>query len=152
MACDTEAKRFVWNLYNQVARKLYRHDNTNSWAYALAAFRAWNNNTANKVEFIHGLDEKPILAEFLASAAAANFCGIGIALDAANVSDACVSLMHNSGGMRSLHATYYDFPGIGYHYLAMVERSYGTSTATFYGDNGFTDASHLSALLAFHIG
>ena len=89
VACDTELKRFVWNLYNQVTKKLYKHDDTDSWVYTLSAFRPWNNDTSNKFEFVIGLDEKPILAEFYATASTVGtYCGIGIALDASNVNNA----------------------------------------------------------------
>ena len=60
---DSAAKRYVWNYYNRVGRTLYFADAT-SHSYTTAAWRAWNNSTANKAQFIVGVLEDPISCLF----------------------------------------------------------------------------------------
>ena len=62
VSCDTKLKRFTWNLYNQVPRAFYVHDNTGSWTHASTSWRAMNNDTANRISFVLG---QPTLLNFL---------------------------------------------------------------------------------------
>ena len=55
---DSDAKRFVWNMYNQKIRTLRSPtETTDNWSYTTATLRQANANTANKAEWVRGLDE-----------------------------------------------------------------------------------------------
>jgi hypothetical protein len=51
---DTVSQRFLWNINNQVERKLLVTSSA-SWSYGTAAWRAANNSTALRVEVVVGL-------------------------------------------------------------------------------------------------
>lgn len=46
---DSKTKRFVWNMYNQVPRKLRKAEPGDSWTYASSTYRYINNNTNDPV-------------------------------------------------------------------------------------------------------
>ena len=147
--CDTKEKRFVWNYKNRVPRPLYRHDATESWTYSVRAWRPWNNSNANRVEFVIGVDEVLVQFEFIACSKINNghTHGIGIGLDSVSSPSP-----HSAWvcGMKSSYeghsATYIGNPGIGLHFLQMLEFSYTDDTATFYGlCSGSVDYIHSAA-------
>lgn len=138
---DSKANRCVWNYYNRARRPLKKVDTAISWSYATATWRSWNNSTANRLTFVTGWGEEPITLLFFAGgeAAAANgVMAVGIALDVTNANHADVT-----GGVESAAASigqlaaasYNAFPGIGYHYLQLVEYVVSGSW-TFWGTAG----------------
>lgn len=72
---SSEAKRYVWNYYNQVTGRLFKTDTT-SHTYATAAYRIWRNQANNRVDWIAGLRDHPVpmtlTAEVAAGAAGAS--------------------------------------------------------------------------------
>lgn len=50
---DSKANRYLWNRFNKVTRALVRIQATNH-TYTVATYRYWNNDTANKFEFVIG--------------------------------------------------------------------------------------------------
>lgn len=50
---DSEARRYVWNLYNQVQRHLF-YTAIDIHIYNSATERAWNNNTAHRFQWVQG--------------------------------------------------------------------------------------------------
>ena len=143
VSCDTKLKRFVWNFYNQRVRPLEILPSTDSWTYAvITTWRQWNADSSHQVEFVVGLDEQPVHLDILGvglNAAAAMVAFVGAGLDKTNGNDASLVGYGNisTGLLSQLNASYFDFPGLGYHYLALVERI-NTATVTFFGDNGVT--------------
>jgi hypothetical protein len=79
---DSRAKRFVWNRYNRVQRPLFITDATSNWTYGTAAWRSWNNSTANRVQWVRGDTEEILQFDFSGSAyssvGASAFIGIGL--------------------------------------------------------------------------
>ncbi len=142
VTCDTKLKRFLWSFYNRYPRVLLVTDTTDSWTYATTnVWQSLNNSAANRVQFVIGWDDTlvqlsvHVLAEVSASG---GFC-LAACLD--NNNDTSCPIMR---GMRGLAATYnmgwygaeyYDRPGIGFHYLQLVERVQ-SGTLTCYGDKG----------------
>ena len=61
---DSNAKRYVWNMYNRVSVPSYQNDATGSWAVSAAG--AWEaihaGNAAWKHEFVLGLSEDAVAA------------------------------------------------------------------------------------------
>lgn len=141
---DSKTKRLLWNMYNRLQRQLFKVESTNSWAYSVATWRAANNSTANRVEFVQGVDESPVVCE-IACSWTADTVGIymlhGLALDATNTSDTAtdgvvyLSTMQAVNQVQPSYAQYTKHVGIGYHYLQWVEQSSGGGVTTAYSKN-----------------
>lgn len=141
---DSAAKRFVWNMYNRVPRKLKRVDTTDSWTYATNTWRSWNNSTANRVEFVCGLAEAHVRLLFnvrgFNNTAATNQGGIGIDLDGTTTGTDADTFAAMGSGVEAIPGTalYDGYPGLGYHFLQLMEIGGGTGTSTWVGDGGVT--------------
>jgi hypothetical protein len=131
---DSVAKRFVWNYYNRLPRKLYVTDATASWTYQTATWRSANNSTANRVEVVIGVSDEPINIRVLVSATQTNaaYRAAGIGLDKTNNNDAEASYFSNAIGSCGLSSTYYGWCGIGYHYFQWTEIGEAAGTCTWY--------------------
>lgn len=138
---DSKSKRFVWNMYNRVARDFANPTETaDNWLYGSATIRQANGNAANKFEFVRGLNEDALVAHLnagLLSTGAGAQARTGIGIDTTTVHTALPAIADVSNSL-SLQATvhYAGMPGLGYHYCAWLESSNGSVAVTFYGDNG----------------
>jgi hypothetical protein len=152
VTCDTKLKRFVWNFYNRYDRVLLVTDTTDSWTYATAnVWQSLNNSAANRVQFVIGWDDTlvslslNVLAE---NSGTGGFC-VGICID--NNNDTNTSIMRGLRGVAAVYnmgwigADYLDRPGIGFHYLQLVERVQA-GTMTLYGDKGTSPEVQSGAL------
>jgi hypothetical protein len=136
---DSVLKRLVWNYYNRVERRFRVVDTTDSWTYGTAAWRSWNNSTANRVTFVVGVSEDPVALRFAGAAknSAGGNLGLGIALDATNTSSADYYAAFGGGTViTQTVAEYSNYPGIGSHFLQLTEYGVVAGTTTFYGDFG----------------
>lgn len=138
---DSALRRFVWNYRNQSERPLKVSDSTDNWNFTTDTFRSYDNSTANRVEFVVGWSESPVMLMFAAiiTNSTAGFAGrTGIGLDVTNASNADIFPGTGSQGSFSnpIYSMYYSFPGIGYHFLQLVEARGGTGTTFIYGDAG----------------
>ena len=136
---DSHTKRMVWNMFNKVRRALYVTEAANSWTYATATFRSFNNSTTNRVEFVRGISEDSITLNFMAwaSHSAGATAVIGIGLDATNADSSQAHPGHAITSVLPLFAAYEGTPAAGYHYLQLIELATG-ATITYYGDNNLT--------------
>lgn len=147
---DSLLKRFVWNYYNRVERKLKVTEATDNWSYTTTSFRSWNNSTANRVEMVVGLSEEPVYLRFDGSmyTASAVTIALGIGLDSTTTEGSDINVLMNPVNTVApvvyTMAAYFGFPGIGYHYLQLLE--YGNTGVTFYGDSGDASRSQNGAL------
>lgn len=127
--CDEERPIGIW-------------DTTDSWTYNTASFRSWNNSTASRVTFVIGKPHKLVTLIFACyvfhTLGGSNNVRIGIGLDSVTVDS---SSMRAPIGSGTATATYKERPGIGLHYLQLLERGNGAATCTYYGDNGTVDRS-----------
>lgn len=137
---DSLLRRFVYNYYNAILRPMRAVDTTDSWNYGTTTWRQANGATANKVEYICGVNESPVVAEVQGSNTSNGSSGaVGIGLDATNANSA--QILHDATPLTTsgiARATYRGWPGIGYHYLAWIEYS-RVLTSTFLGDGGLVD-------------
>lgn len=148
-------KRFVWNYYNRVGRNLKVIDTTDSWTYATATVRQANGAAGNKVEYVCGLNEDVVSATLMAgwdgasnSATTNASAGIGLDSTTAYTKLAAVGWNANAGTVfMPLTVPYNEMAGLGYHYLAWLERGVSTGTSIFLGDNAGTLQSGLSAVI-----
>lgn len=136
---DSNAKRFLFNMYNRVGRKLKLVDTTNSWTYSTATWRAWDNSNANRVEVFLGVVDDLLDVSFngLGSNSAGYSFGFGLGLDStsANSADTYTS-GGSSGSIVYGQARYLDYASVGYHYFQALEMGGSSGTTTFYGDAG----------------
>ena len=141
---DIEAGRLLWNYYNRVEKNLLVKDSTDSWTYNVDdTWRAMNTSTNNRVSFLIGWDE--VIVKFsvhgLMSNSSTNEGGLGLGLDSTSVNSANFFRNRDCGGAGAVYnvgADYFKSPGIGFHYLQILELS-GGGTMTFYGDQAFPD-------------
>ena len=136
---DSAAKRFLWNYYNRVLRKMLSADEpANTYAYTTAAWREQNANTANRLEFVIGVAEDTVRARNIgegSTTTAAFHIGVGEDSTTVNSADR-MGGVNNAGGV-SLIAEYSSPMSAGYHYLAALE--YGGTGVTMQGDNNIPD-------------
>jgi Protein of unknown function (DUF2793) len=62
---DSVARRFVWNYHNRVNRTMLRTESTPSWTYSTAVVRQANNNSANQLNFVVGVNEDVFAASMM---------------------------------------------------------------------------------------
>jgi len=150
VTCDTKLKRLVWNYYNRVERSFYITEDTGSWTYNARSWRPWHNLTSNCLQFVIGVDEDLVRLQFHAG----NTCttditrAVGIGLD--STTEPSTDSVWNSQSIasnQSSQANYVGYPGIGFHYLQLLELGYST-VITYYGTlttNG-TEMHHSGAV------
>lgn len=136
---DSLLKRLVWNYYNRTLRKLKVVDTTDSWVYSTNTWRSWNNSAANRVQMVIGVSEDAVDLFFggLLSNGSGNSMNIGIGLDSTSVNSADILPSAGSAGAGA-HARYVGYPGVGSHFLQLLEIASAAGTGTFFGDLGVT--------------
>lgn len=141
---DSLLFRGVWNRYNQLERELLVTDATDTWNYATATWRSWNNSTSNRVNFVIGISEN--IMHFDAYGASnqgtghKGYMGIGLDSTSANSGRVTTQAYLSTSGQNTnsfIGALYKGYPGIGAHYLQLLEYA-GIGTVTFIGDDGGT--------------
>ena len=133
---DTKEMRFVWNYYNRVDRALYRHDSTESWTYSVREWRPFNNSTSNRLQFVIGVDEAPVSLDFHAGSISDSSIirSIGIGLDDDDLPSTDCVWGTIAVSVRAFNVCAYNgCPGIGYHYLQLLEIGYSATPVTYYG-------------------
>lgn len=131
---DIAAFRYVWNYYNRLRKAVQITDTTDSWSYASTTWRAWNNNVANSIGIVSGLDNALLDVTFVGLCAGSGV--VGLNLDSAGKDDLAPAV-YSSASVVPLSTRFCKRPGLGYHFLQLSEASI-TGTTTFYGDNGTT--------------
>lgn len=131
---DSVTKRFVWNYYNRLGRRLYLIGAGGSHAYTSAAWRYWNNDSTTIVQRVCGVAEDSLFLDLL------NQFGtisngvdgqMGIGLDVATPSY-CISSRGNSNRAAAEHSGDTSIDQIGYHFYSLLE--YGNTNFTMYNE------------------
>lgn len=137
VTADAAAFRYVWNAYNWIPRPFSVKETADSWTYTGATFQYANANSANKVQAVFGGNSMPIDIQLnaIATSSGQNAAVTGIGADSATatMATAYCGMLGSSGQTGISH--YVQFPGIGYHYFAWLERATAGAGITFYGDN-----------------
>lgn len=135
-------KRFVWNYYNRVLRPLSVIDTTDSWSYTTNTWRQANAAAGNKVEYVVGLSLDSagawLTSTVYLQSNSARGANNSVGVDSTTAPSGHGTAAYNpsaTGGNFSQVASYVGFPGLGYHYLAWLEKG-ADGTCTFTGDNG----------------
>ncbi len=135
---DTVLKRYVWNAYNRVERRLYVTDTTASWNWNSAGWHQCNASTANSVKYVCGLLEDPVeaLATCIASSDGVPDAATGVGIDVtnANSSQTCGSAPgHAVTVPHQSTAKYAGYPGLGWHELNWLEYNSSGVALLFWG-------------------
>jgi hypothetical protein len=141
---DSVTKRFVWNAYNAVSRRLQKTDTTASWTYNSTTIRQARAESTNQVEIVCGAAVSA-LKLMLGSTCS----GEGVSIQAGIGEDSTTALAAEcaagnysawtaSGGL-TVGASYnhlFKIAPLGYHYYAWLENvTNNTIVATCYGDD-----------------
>ena len=136
---DSATKRFVWNYYNRIIKKLFAHEATASWTYSTASYRPTNNNTTvgqTRIELLIGVQEDftECDAYIIATTNSGSNVGlaVGIGLDSTSVNSAIFHGSSTTATAENLVGKYFASIGIGYHYLQQLEWSEAITTTTWY--------------------
>lgn len=141
---DTVLKRFVWNYYNRMPKKLKVIESTDSWTYTTSTWRQVNAAAANKVETVIGISE--VFVSLVACITISNptegiYASTSIGIDSTTVPShdlqqrACPPVANYFG---DTNASIKDNT-LGYHSYNWLEYSGATGTVTWYGDQGYPD-------------
>ena len=139
---DSRANRLVWNFNNPVERPVRILEATDSWNYSTAAYQQVRASALNQITVVRGLDRDVMRLTALSQANSSTATirpirtGIGLDSTTANISEIVVGVGKVDTEARDCTASYVGFPGLGYHYLAWLERGAGSDTQTWYGDAG----------------
>jgi hypothetical protein len=151
---DSDVKRFVWNAYNQVPRKLSATDATTNWSYASQTIRQARANAANKVEYVTGDLATMVEAYILATALVINCTTfpavVGVGLDSTTTFTGDTGVAYNDGSNQthnSISAQYEGQPGLGYHYISWNESGSDGTAPFFIGNSGNYHSGLLAKLL-----
>ena len=139
-------KRFLWNRFNRVRRRLSVIDGTDTWTYSTTSYRQANAASGNQVEIVAGdaIDDiRLFVSTWSLNTIGPTACRIGIGEDSTTAQAAQTFF---TGGVFAVNndyanpeATLIKSPAIGYHYYAWLENGSGSGTNTWYGDNAGTD-------------
>lgn len=135
---DSLLRRLVWNLYNRVTRALFKETSA-AHTYASTTPRAWNNDTANGVEYVQGLalDARYLNVYGASQPAAGGWVVLSIGDNALTYYIASVPLNQLSAVDSTLGATGRALaPAAGYLRAYALEASSGTGNFFTYGLSG----------------
>lgn len=138
---DSVTKRFLWNYYNRVTRKLKAQETTATWTYTTASFREINGGSTfglGRVGVVIGWSED--LVELFQKHVGWNLVativittGIGVDSTTASSADTQVGVGMVGSNYTLVTAQYYGYPGIGYHTFHALERSQASGTTNWRG-------------------
>lgn len=147
---DSVAKRYLFNNYNRVSRKMKVVDTTNSWTSTDASWHSWNSSTANRLQLMIGIDNEMLEIEFsgLGLNSAGFSFGFGIGLDSTSANSADTFVAGGSTLIVAGRGSYKGYASVGFHYFQALEFASSSGTTTFYGD---ANVSYLQAGLLGYI-
>lgn len=147
---DSLSRRGVWNAYNRLSRPMRVTEATLNWTYSTDSYRQANNSGSNSLEVVVGLPGEDVGVDVLgcySSTVNANRgAGVGIGLDSTTVDSSNILAFPQGIAVATLsiggnafrvfpRATYQDFPGIGWHFFAWLERGFGSGSQFWLGTN-----------------
>ena len=133
---DSAAKRYVYNENHPVPRKLKAVETASQWTYSTSAWRAANNDLANRVGVVSATQALAVSLNWWPVCLVQGRGTAGIAYDAINTNhgDLFANVVIDS------HAPCFlgHYPTAGYHFYQWVENGRGQTCTYFgYSANGF---------------
>lgn len=147
---DSILRRYVWNYYNRVRKRMYATEPATAWAYSVAAWRSYNNNNATRIQMVVGVVEDAVDVKACALVSCTQ-----VAYPMASVGyDSTVTptfgnwiYMQIPVADRIIAGSNTDshYPGIGFHYYQLLELGDAARpTQTFYGQ-GVGNVAYVAA-------
>ena len=140
----------VWNMYNRVSATAVVQDTTASWTYGTAAWRAADNSSTNRVNFIVGFVEDSFTASYTnfnyySGGSTVQVIGLGLNSTTSPMAGGVLpSSVYTTGTYSGTSAVAGAQPALGYNYVSAIEYGDGSSSA-FYGTYASTHkASNLT--------
>lgn len=133
---DSVTEPYVWNAHNRRHRSLAKSlSGSGGYNYSTAAWRATNNDTANRIGIVCGLDRSAFLELYSqtyvdSTAVATRYHGIDE--DGTTTSDATYSAAGSKAEAEQLVAVLRKRPTLGFHYYQAMEYGGGSGTQTWY--------------------
>jgi len=148
----TTARLDLWNADNQVEDYATQTDTTDSWTWTTASFHQANASATNQIEIMVGLQEKILQAEVVAMArnsTASIRAEVGIGIDSTTVNSAQIThsaVTPTTSVKMPTIAVLKTQPTIGRRFVAWLEQSVATGTATWSGDDAVAASLQQSGL------
>jgi hypothetical protein len=127
---DSATKRFVWNAYNRVTRRLL-NASTASHSYN-GSYRYWNNDAANQIEFVLGEAGQAIVATVSGEqtpAGAGLYAIIAVNIDTTATFTAYAYVTYSAPS--GLGVPYAFQPSLGYHFIPALQSTASTGAASW---------------------
>ncbi|MEK7461166.1 MAG: hypothetical protein AAB647_03075, partial [Patescibacteria group bacterium] len=135
---DSLNKRLVWNVSNQVERRLFMADLVNTHTYNGAVERAWNNDASFRLKVVVGIDEfvNTGISGFVAAGAETAVSYISLGYDSSTTD---LTLSHYVANYNTSWVSGGSTGGkvfsAGYHYIQAVENGSGSPASNFASTN-----------------
>lgn len=133
------SRLYLWNAYNRVPTTASSKDSTDTWSYATATWRSADNNVANRITGVFGLNEDAVSVRYNAAMIlSGSTAATGVGLDVTNAYTGTTGAMTNAStpsGLSTQMSSYDGQPGLGLHFFQAVEIGI-TNTTSFHGDGG----------------
>ncbi|MBI1860932.1 MAG: hypothetical protein HYR96_08445 [Deltaproteobacteria bacterium] len=138
---DSTSKRFLWNMYNRVPRKLMAYYNVQNFDNTSTSWKSLNGVTTTgltRIEFVLGQSIEPVRLSAsipqVGSAAGDYATGVGINSTSANSADLYGGASNASYPWVLSH--YMNFPSVGFSYGQMLDVESSNPRAYLYYDSG----------------
>jgi hypothetical protein len=134
---DYDEQRYIWNYYNRIETVMAIGLANDSWSYAGTSWRGINGGT-DTVDFVIGVTEDLVQAEYHAVGSGTGDAVIGIGIDSTTVNEADIFSPHKNSSSAEYEYLFANEVGqsdIGKHSYAPLEKALA-GTTTFYGDDG----------------
>jgi hypothetical protein len=129
----------LYNAYNRVLVRGFNQDSTSSWTYSTATWRASNNSTSNRINWVDGLAQSQIDIGFnqMTSTAGGATANNGVGIDSTTGPLTASSYgVNNAASTLGAIARGTSLPLLGFHFAQALEISSG-ATSTYYGANNY---------------
>ncbi len=128
---DSDLNRLVWNLYNQVSRRLKNFPAGHSIGNGVGP-REYNNDTSARTNFVLGLAEQTVTQTVQINTspiAATNFLAYN-SLDGATTAVSAAQWAFSAAVALSPTSVAEFIPAVGFHYLTIFEQEAGSTGST----------------------
>jgi hypothetical protein len=135
---DSSGRRFVWNYYNRVPRQMKRLATFDGPVAYNGVLRPYNNDTNHAIAYVCGEDvEVEARGYGMVKYTASDWGGaVNIGIDSTTVGSATMTngAYTIANAFTWPTAEYRGAPGLGYHYLMLLQQA--GNAVNFYGDGG----------------
>lgn len=141
---DSAAKRFLYNYYNRVKRRLFGTETTSSWTYSTATWRQWNNATNAEYSLVQGVMEDALshtvygLVSNSTATARSALVGIGVNSSTSVAgSGGMIGRQAVTSALAVSHFSYATGTLFGFNTIKALEQGAGTDTQTWFGSSSW---------------